>query len=310
MKNDLTVTAYEAFLEHLIAVKNYSPQTVRAYRNDLKLIAEHLREHGINKLRQVNHRVVAELVGWMRSKPNGRTDEAGLADASIARRLAALSTFLDYVQATVDSSQLNPIKTLPHRWKKNKEPKPVDDMTIDLLLSSIDIPRDKTLFYLLLASGLRVSEVHQLNRDSIAFESEVDDNGEVHWIGSGEVVGKGRKTRKFYIAGYALVLLAEYLTSRTDKDPALFLSERKSRMSVRAIQYTLDAWCKKLGFSHINVHRLRHTYATRLANANIDAMHLKALMGHSSFNTTQQYFKLTDKTLARGYFAAMEFVSR
>jgi site-specific recombinase XerC len=81
-------------------------------------------------------------------------------------------------------------------------------------------------------------------------------------------------------------------------------------MSVRAIQYTLDAWCKKLGFSHINVHRLRHTYATRLANANIDAMHLKALMGHSSFNTTQQYFKLTDKTLARGYFAAMEFVSR
>jgi site-specific recombinase XerD len=301
---------YEAFLEHLTAVKNYSPQTVRAYRNDLKLITEQLGEHGVTKPRQVSQRAIAQLVEWMRSNPNGRVGGPGLADASIARRLATLSSFLDYIQATTDPSQQNPIKNLPHRWKKNREPKPVDEMTIDLLLNSIENPRDKTLFFLLLASALRVSEVHQLNRDSITFESEVDDYGKFQITGSGKVVGKGRKERKFYVAGYAVDVLAEYLENRTDDNPALFLSERKQRMSVRAIQYTLGAWCKKLGFSHINVHRLRHTCATRLANNNINSMVLKDLMGHSSLNTTQQYFKLTDKTLARGYFAAMEFVSR
>jgi site-specific recombinase XerD len=301
---------YEVFLEHLSAVKNYSPQTVRAYGNDLKLLAGRLREGGITKPRQVNQRAVADLVEWMRSSSGGRTGGPGLADASIARRLATLSSFLDYVQATIDPSQQNPIKSLPHRWKKNREPKPVDDMTIDLLLNSIDNLRDKTLFFLMLASGLRVSEVYKLNRDTITFEVETGDDGSIRLTGSGEVIGKGNKTRPFYVAGYALELLAEYLETRTDDQSALFLSERKQRMSVRAIQYTLGFWCKKLGFSHLNVHRIRHTYATRLANANINSMVLKTLMGHSSFSTTQQYFKLTDKTLSRGYFAAMEFVSR
>ena len=78
-------------------------------------------------------------------------------------------------------------------------------------------------------------------------------------------------------------------------------------MSVAAIQYTLRAWCQKLGIPHINVHRLRHTYATTLANANISSMVLKDLMGHSSLSTTTRYFELADTTLARGYFSAMEY---
>jgi site-specific recombinase XerD len=106
------------------------------------------------------------------------------------------------------------------------------------------------------------------------------------------------------------VILSKYLLNRVDDNPALFLSERKQRMSVRAIQYTLGAWCRKVGYSHINVHRLRHSYATRLANANIDSMILKDLMGHRSLSTTQGYFKLTDTTLARGYFAAMEYLGK
>ena len=81
-------------------------------------------------------------------------------------------------------------------------------------------------------------------------------------------------------------------------------------MSVRAVQYTLAAWCKKLGLDHINVHRLRHCYATKLANAHIDGRILKDLMGHASFTTTNRYFKLTDTTLAAGYFSAMEFINQ
>jgi site-specific recombinase XerC len=166
--------------------------------------------------------------------------------------------------------------------------------------------RDRTLFTLFVASGLRISEVHQLNRDSITIESEVDPSGDERICGYGEVVGKGDKRRKFYVDETTLYLFCEYLGTRTDDDPALFLSERRQRLSVRAIQYTLATYCKRLGAPNINVHRLRHTYATRLANANISSMVLKELMGHTSFTTTQRYFKLSDTTLARGYFSAME----
>jgi len=62
------------------------------------------------------------------------------------------------------------------------------------------------------------------------------------------------------------------------------------------------------GIPHINVHRLRHTYATNLANANIDSLILKDLMGHRSLSTTARYFKLNDTTVSRGYFSAIEYL--
>lgn len=301
---------YEPFLRHLETIKQYTPATLSAYNSDLKLITDHLRDTGIKKPRQITQQTVVDLVNWMKSGSKGRTNETGLADASIARRLAALSGYLDYVQATLDPAQQNPVKSMKYRWRRNREPKPVHEDSLDLLLSSIDNFRDKTIFYLLLATGLRVSELAQLNRDTIKFEAEESPDGTFTLTGSGEVIGKGRKRRTFFVGGYALELLAEYLEQRTDNLPELFLSERKKRMSVRAIQERLSFWCKKYGFAHINVHRLRHTYATRLANANINSMHLMALMGHESLNTTRQYFKLSDKTLSRGYFAAMEYVSQ
>ncbi len=128
-------------------------------------------------------------------------------------------------------------------------------------------------------------------------------------VGVGEVVGKGDKLRTFYVSARALVPYARYLKGRKDDNPALFLSERKKRMSQRAMQERLAHWCKVAGVPHTNVHRLRHTYATSLINAGMDVLHLKELMGHSSIATTLQYAKLTDTTLARGYHAAMEYVN-
>jgi site-specific recombinase XerD len=95
------------------------------------------------------------------------------------------------------------------------------------------------------------------------------------------------------------------MESRSDHDPALFLSERKQRLSRRAIQEVLETWCARLGLKRFHVHQLRHTFATQLANAHIDAMVLKDLMGHERFETTTRYFKLSEETRARQYFGAM-----
>jgi site-specific recombinase XerD len=300
----------EPFLNHLQTRRRCSLETVSAYRSDLKLFGAFLQGRSITRIAEVDHAVINAYIEYMRTMDNPRFRRTGLSDASMARRLAAVSGYLEYLRATTQPKLRNPVKDFVRKWQKNNEPKPVEEYTLDLLLASITNVRDRALFTLFVATGLRVSEMHQLDRDSITIELEVDPKGEEHVTGCGEVIGKGNKRRKFYVDGTTLMTYAEYLDTRSDDNPALFLSERKQRMSVRAIQSTLQGWCKKVGFSHINVHRLRHTYATRLANANISSMVLKDLMGHRSFTTTQRYFKLTDTTLARGYFSAMEYLGK
>jgi site-specific recombinase XerD len=299
---------FERFLMHWQTHKNVSARTIRSYRSDLKLFEAFLRDRGIRRITQIDHAVINAYIQHMQHKANPRFQRTGLADSSIARRLAAVSSYFEYVRATSNHKLHNPLRELTRRWAKNDDPKPVDDLVLEQLLVGITNLRDRVLMTLFVATGLRVSEMHQLNRDTIQIELEVDEQGQERILGSGEVTGKGNKKRRFFVDEQTLALWAEYLASRTDSNAALFLSERRQRLSVRAIQYTLDAWCKKLGVSHINVHALRHSYATRLANANINSMLLKDLMGHNSLSTTQRYFKLHDTTLARGYFSAVEFL--
>ena len=230
---------------------------------------------GIRRLGQVTHSVIDKYIAYMREVDNPRFGRTGLSDSTISRRLAAVSSYFDYVRATSNPKLRNPLDDLVQRWKYNNEPKPVDDLTAEKLLDGITVERDRVLIGLFLATGLRVSEMHSLDRDTIKFELEVDESGHERVTGVGQVLGKGRKRRRFYVDEETLELYAQYLSSRTDQNSALFLSERKQRMSVAAIQYTLRVWCQRLGIPHINVHRLRHSFATSMANANINSMVLK-----------------------------------
>jgi site-specific recombinase XerD len=300
----------EAFLEHARTAQGWTEQTLRAYRSDLGHFKAFLETQGLSRVTQIDHDVINRYIEAMRAADNPKFDRKGLSDATIARRLAAVSSYLEYVRLNSTAKVRNPVREVRRRWKRNTEPKPVDEGAIDSLLGGISNLRDRALFTLFLATGLRVSEMHQLNRDTIVIDVQGEINGQERITGVGEVVGKGGKRRQFYVDQQSLTIYLEYLYSREDDHPALFLSEHNERLSVRTIQHTLAAWCQKLGIAHINVHRLRHTYATRLANADISSIVLKDLMGHESFNTTQRYFKLTDQTLAVGYFSAMEQVNR
>lgn len=298
---------FEPFLEHLAVNRKASPETVNAYRSDLKLFWAFAKQRSVSRLTQVDHVFVREYIGHMQEQSNPRFGRVGLSDASIARRLAALNGYLEFVRATEDHKLRNPIKDLSNRWRKNNDPKPVEEGDLQKLLEGITSERDRVLISLALATGLRVSELHQLNRNSIRTECSMVD-GQEQILGVGEVLGKGNKRRPFYVDEATMMMWAAYVLKREDQNEALFLSERKQRMSVRAMQYTLDAWCRKLGIDHINIHRLRHSFATQLANSNISSLVLKDLMGHASFSTTARYFRLTDKTMARGYFSAMEYL--
>lgn len=298
---------FESFLRYLKDVQNASADTLRAYRSDLKFFGRFLSDEGVSRLTQVNHAVITKFIDRMRATPSKRNHTGGLSEATISRRLAAVSSFLEFVRVNKNPKLRNPVVDFKHRWKRNNRPKPVEEDVLDKLLARIDVPRDRVLMQLFLASGLRVSEMAQLDRTTIRIERERNGTKETY-IGVGEVVGKGGKRREFYVHAKALVSLAQYLKSRQDSHEAMFISERRQRMAKRTMQERLGHWCCEAGVPHVRVHRLRHTYATRMVNAGMDILHLKELLGHESLATTLQYAKIADKTLARGYHAAMEYV--
>ncbi|MFZ3266100.1 MAG: site-specific integrase, partial [Terriglobales bacterium] len=226
---------FEPFLNHWRTLKNASPQTIKSYRSDLKLFEAFLHERGIRRITQVDHAVINLYIEHMQQKPNPRFGRVGIADASIARRLAAVSGYMKYLRATTNPKLRTPVSDLIRKWKRNDDPKPVDDIKLDLLTSGITSLRDRFLIVLFLATGLRLSEMRQLDRDTIAIEMEIESE---HAGGTGKVIGKRSKVRTFFVDDQTLVLYAEYLATRTDADPALFLSERKQRMSSRAMEYT------------------------------------------------------------------------
>jgi site-specific recombinase XerD len=301
---------FEPFLEFYRDVKGVSSDTLKAYTSDLKHFGLFLDREGIGRVAQIDHAVITRFITHMKEAAPGRGGRIGLADATIARRLAAISSFFDYTRATSSRKIQNPTDDFTNRWKRNNRPKPVGRDIIDRLLSGIDSPRDKVLINLYLATGLRLSEMAQLNRSTIVIEQYQEEGSKDPLVvGVGEVVGKGDKLRTFYVSSKALIPYVRYLKARKDDCPALFVSERKQRMSERAMQERLAHWCRKAEVPHTNIHRLRHTYATSLINAGMDILQLKELMGHSSIATTLQYAKLADTTLARGYHAAMEYVN-
>jgi site-specific recombinase XerD len=297
------------FISDLSLRGGISPQTVKAYKADLSFFGTYLKDRNL-KLRQVTYRVVGEFKVYMTTL-KGRSNTPSLAPATIARRLAVLASLFKYLCA------LNPKRKNPFQVFKDLNPrqrlprdlrgKAVDDATMEALMVGIDNLRDRALFSLAVASGLRVSELAQLDIDGIEEECQQGRDGTERVFGSGMVVGKGNKERRFYFDNEAIDAIKAYLETRTDSCPALFLSERKTRLSVRAIQDTLATWCRRLGIKHIHVHAMRHTFATNLANANIDALVLQSLMGHASFETTTGYFRLAEDMKARQYYSAMEF---
>ena len=299
----------EPFLNHLSVNRKLSPETIKAYRADLTGFGAFLTERGL-RINQVTPATIAEYILSMKQQDNPRFGRTGLSDVTINRRITAVRRYYEYLRANSNQRLKNPTVVIRHPRPRNDDPKAIDDQDLDTLLAGIDSVRDRTLFALFVATGLRLSEMWQLNRDSISIEIFTDELGRERRLGTGEVIGKRSKKRRFFFDGPTIDIVAAYLMTRTDTSPALFISERHKRMSRRAMQERLAYWTKRLGLPHAHPHQLRHSYATRLANANIDSMILKDLMGHDDLGTTNRYFHFHDQTLARGYFSAMEYLKR
>jgi site-specific recombinase XerD len=195
---------------------------------------------------------------------------------------------------------VNPITRISLRLPKPL-PRHLKDDQVTRLLGVITDIRDRAMFMLMLRCGLRVQEVAQLTVDAVEYQRRQI------FVSN----GKGGKDRVVYMSEDARSALLAYLAQRSSKARGLFLVQkgpmRGRPLSVRGIQKRMEYYARK---SQLNVscHRLRHTMATQLLNADADLATIQDLLGHGQITTTQRYCRVANLKVQRDYYQAMEVV--
>jgi integrase/recombinase XerD len=276
--------AIQEFLDQLRLERGASPDTVDAYRRDLRSYAAFLAERGIARADAVSRDDVAE---WLE-----KLQRCGLAPATVARRAAAARSFHRFLIAESMSENL-PTADLPLPSVPQRLPDVVSIADMDRLLSQPfgDEPaglRDRAILEILYGCGLRVGELVGLDVADLERAS-----------GLVRVVGKGDKERVVPIAGAALRAAEEYLRGgrprlrcahgRTPPDgAAMFLSTRGSRLTRQVVHRLVQKYGRLVGLE-LHPHTLRHSFATHLLEGGADLRVLQELLGHADITTTQVY---------------------
>ncbi len=174
--------------------------------------------------------------------------------------------------------------------KERKDPHFLTDVEIQMLIHADLIIRDRAIISLMYSTGMRVSEVVRLRRNDIIGDDLIN------------IQGKGKIERKAFIDATAQFLIAQYLNTRDDKSPALFLSRLGGGLKKSGIEKIIrDAGIAAGLTQRVYPHMLRHTFATHLVQRGIGQFHLRDLLGHADISTTQMYVHLGTKDLKDSY---------
>ncbi len=160
---------------------------------------------------------------------------------------------------------------------------------VQKIIDSTDIVRTKFIISILYASGIRVSELVQLNRDTIQ-------------DGMFTVIGKGRKPRIAFLDARSSFYLEKYLSTRKDRLDALIITKDGTRASASTIQLIVRNAAERAGIEKkVTPHTLRHSFATNYISNNGNIRHLADMLGHASLNTTAHYTHIVNNDLRREY---------
>lgn len=170
--------------------------------------------------------------------------------------------------------------------------KPYTGPEMERLKQACTSIRDLALLEFLYASGCRVSEVVHLNRADINFLSR-----------NAIVLGKGNKERTVYLTPVALMHLSDYLNSRKDNNPALFVGLKSpyDRLSKAGIETALKTIGKRAGIENVHPHRYRRTLATNLLDRGANIQDVAAILGHADLKTTQVYCYISQHNVQAAY---------
>ncbi|STO55081.1 site-specific tyrosine recombinase XerC [Canicola haemoglobinophilus] len=282
----------QKYYNYLRIERQLSPHTLINYQRQLEKVVMILRQNDIQSWQQITPSVVRFVLAQSRKD--------GLHEKSLALRLSALRQFLSYL-VVQGELQVNPATGISAPKQGKHLPKNLDVEQVQQLLNNaskepIDL-RDKAMMELMYSSGLRLSELQELNLNSINLRSR-----EVR------VIGKGNKERILPFGRYASHAIQQWLKVRllfNPKDDALFVSQLGNRISHNSIQKRMGIWGIRQGLNgHLHPHKLRHSFATHMLENSSDLRAVQELLGHSNLSTTQIYTHLDFQHLAQVYDSA------
>ncbi|MGM0678860.1 MAG: tyrosine recombinase XerC [Pseudomonadota bacterium] len=288
-----TLQAIEDYLARLHTERQLSPHTLNNYRRDLKQLATFCLEQDLTDWTQLDSQHIRQYVAQRHRR--------GLAAKSLQRELSALRGFFDFL-IREGSLSANPARDVQAPRVKRKLPLTLDvDKTAALLDETAEDAgdplwvRDRAILELFYSSGLRLSELVQLDLRQLDLrEARV------------RVHGKGDKERDLPIGRQALAAIRTWLAVRQDmpleNKQALFVSRHGRRISGRNIQKRLRDRARKLGLDvPVHPHMLRHSFASHLLESSGDLRAVQELLGHADISTTQIYTHLDFQHLAKVY---------
>lgn len=283
------------FTEALEVERGRSQKTAENYRLYLERLVEFA---GDVEVGEITAELIRKYRLWLNRYKNDQ--QQGISPLTQSYHLIALRSFLVYCSKR-DVKTLTPEKIELPRTKR-KQVSFLNSEEVVRLIEAVDTDsssglRDRAILELLFSSGLRVSELCNLNRDHINLER-----------GEFMVRGKGQKDRPVFVSPEATEWLATYLKSRNDHATPLFIrysgyktGDEKGesfRLSPRSVQRNIQQYAKLAGITkHVSPHTLRHSFATDLLMNGADLRSVQSMLGHSNISTTQVYTHVTDQHL-------------
>lgn len=282
------------FLDYITYEKKYSDNTELNYEIDLYRFDEYLKMNHKNYLK-IKYEDVSNFIITLQ--------KSGYKSTSINRTISTLRSFYTYLEKEkiISSNPFNLIsnlktaKRLPNYFKYNE----YLEMINTLSDSPLDI-RNRLILELLLATGMRVSELSNIKMNTIDFN-----NNEI------KVHGKGNKERIVFYGSYAKDALDNYLYNSRNillngkESVFLLVNNNGTPLTSRGIRLIIENIVKKASIhSKITPHTFRHTFATMLLNEGCNIKSVQELLGHASLGTTGIYTHLTNEEVRKVYLNA------
>lgn len=277
----------EEFIDYLRFEKKYSENTISSYKRDLNKTNTY-----INKdFAKLNKKDIQNYIQKLSKSENA---------SSVSRSISTLKSFYKFLELNKYTS-LNPLTTITNPKTVKKLPKILSEEEIEKLLdinlkTDFDY-RNKAMLELMYSSGLRVSELINLNVNDIDLSNA-----------SVRIFGKGSKERIIPLNDYAIDALNNYILNhrrslfKHGESNYLFLNNHGNKMTRQGFFKILEKIAKEKGIkSELSPHTLRHSFATHLLKHGADLRSIQELLGHSDISTTQIYTHITSERLQKNY---------
>lgn len=261
-------------------------RTWKDYGYDLRFFVDVV---GDRSPKEITFKDIDEFVGVQ--------SEKGFKPSTINRRLASVVALYGFLAAE-DEELACPVIVRRHHVREHQRlPRPVPEEDLKRFFAVIEDKRDRAMFLLMLRCGLRIGEVARLQLADLFLDEEY----------SRIVVrGKGARERGVYLSRQAETALREYLAERPQvASEYVFLSYLEDGLSTTSIHNRLLKYREEAGIQ-ITAHRLRHSFANDMLNADAAITSIQKLMGHRWIESTQTYVMANDKQVCADYYAACE----